>query len=67
MKIVTRYKVELYLASGHTVRLEVTEYEFNTTNGEFTGYTFKGMRHKASFNPSSIVGYKVVGMTYRLS
>lgn len=67
MKIVVRYKIELYLSSGQTVRMEAAEYEFRTTGGTFTGYTFNNQLQKVSVNPTAIVGHKVTGKTYRLS
>lgn len=63
-----RYKVDVFLRSGHTVRVETEEYGFEREgSGQYRRYCFTGLLGcDVSFSIPDIVGYKVVGKSYRL-
>lgn len=54
-------KLDIFLKSGHTVRIECESWKFNydPTTCEYTGYTLKGFKNISSFScvPSQIAGF----------
>lgn len=61
-----RFKIDVFLRSGHTVRMEATEYEFEYENsGQYCKYHLTNILQYASFSVTDIVGFKVVGKSYR--
>lgn len=62
-----RYEIDIFLRSGHTVRVEASEYEFEREeSGQYSRYKLTDLIKFVSFSIPDIVGYKVVGKSYRL-
>lgn len=57
-------KLEIYLKSGHTLKVKCEEWSFTYDNYscEFTGYNFKGLKSPKTIRlvPSQIAGYIVI-------
>lgn len=56
-------QVEVYLKSGHTIKLrcEKAEFRWNSFTREYVGFEFKGLKEpkQVDFDPRLIAGYIV--------